>query len=705
MILLRLMPTAAVTMVVAVTAYADEVEMKRSGIEEVIVSASPHAKTASEIAGSLNVVEGESLQREAAATLGETLQNQIGVHSSSFGPGVGVPVIRGQSGKRVEVLQNSTAVADVSDTSADHAVATEALLADRIEILRGPATLRYGAGAIGGVVNVIDNRIHTSRLEGHEGAAELRHNLNNDETVAVGRFDIGLGNLGIHLDGVTRESNRVEIDGFAAAEADDPDETSDGFIENSDSEADSYSLGLSWIGDKLTAGVSINRIENNYGVPPGGHGHGLHEEEDEGGHEAHGEEEDILTRIDMEQTQYQGKLLFPELDGFFQRLDIDISYNDYEHRELEIAEGESEVGTRFDADSLELRAELVHREVSGWLGAFGIQYSERDFSAVGEEAFVPPSDTERTGVYLLEETQLGDASLELGARFDRQKITSAGINAIEHDSYNLSASLLVPVGESQRAGFVLSHSERAPVAEELLSDGEHVATNTYEIGNAALDEESAVNVELTWVYEGSVNARASLFYTWFNDYIYAMDTELRLSQDLENEGHRGVNACSEELIDFDNDPQEFAEAVECFRYVQEDATFAGVEAELGLTISESQSLRFWGDYVRAELDANGDVPRMPPARLGVSWDFNTDQLSARISVTHALDQDKPGRGQEETDGYTRLDAYLGYRLGGVSLFLKGTNLTNREIRNSTGFLRDLAPEPGRAVSLGVSYRF
>ncbi len=704
----ELISVAASIVTITVPAQAATSRADGSGLEEVVVSASPHAKTASEVAGSLNVIDELTLQREVASTLGETLQNQIGVHSSSFGPGVGVPVIRGQSGKRVEVLQNSTTVGDVSDTSSDHAVATEALLADRIEILRGPATLRYGAGAIGGVVNVIDNRIHTRRLEGHEGAVELRHNLNNDETVAVGRFDVGLENLAVHLDGVTRESNRVEIDGLSATEVDDPDETSDGFIENSDSEADAYSLGLSWVGDKLVAGVSVNRIDNNYGVPPGGHGHHHeeeHEEHEEGEHDAHEEEEDILTRIDMTQTQYQARLLLPELDGFFERLNVDISYSDYEHQELEIEEGESEVGTRFDTDSLELRAELVHGEVSGWLGAMGMQYSDRDFSAAGEEAFVPPSNTERVGIYLLEETHFGDASLELGVRFDRQEIATSGRGDIEHDSFNASANLLVPFGENQRLGFILSRSERAPVAEELLSDGEHVATNTYEIGDATLDQESAFNAELTWVYEGAVNARASLFYTWFDDYIYAMDTELRFSHDLEESGLSGINACSEDLADFDNDPEELEEAVECFQYVQEDATFAGLEAELGYVVNNSHSLRFWGDYVRARLDKNGDVPRMPPARLGVSWDFNVEQWSARLSLTRALDQDKPGRGQEETDGYTRLDAYLGYRQDNLSLFVKGTNLTNEEIRNATSFLRELAPEPGRAVSLGASYRF
>ncbi|MCB1661164.1 MAG: TonB-dependent receptor [Pseudomonadales bacterium] len=690
-------------------AVATETSRIEPRLEEIVVSASPHAKSEAEVAGSLNIIDGEELRREAASTLGETLQNQIGVHSSSFGPGVGVPVIRGQSGKRVEVLQNSTSVGDVSDTSSDHAVATEALLADRIEILRGPATLRYGPGAIGGVVNVIDNRIHTRLVEGSQGAAEIRHNSNNDETVAIGRFDFSIGNVGVHLDGVTRDSNNIEIDGLANATVDDPDETTNGFIANSDREADSFSLGLSWVGDRLVAGASVNRIDNSYGVPPGAHEHSHHEESHEEEHEEeHGAEEgseELFTRINMDQTQYQGKLLFPDLGGYFDRLNIDLSYTDYRHRELEIEEGVAHVGTIFDADSTEIRAELVHNEISGWLGAFGVQYSQRDFSAVGEEAFAPPSDTERFGFYVLEETALGSASLELGARFDRQEIATAGISPIEHDSYNLSVSLLLPIADNQRFGFLLSRSERAPVAEELFSEGEHVATNTYEIGDANLDPESAINTELTWIYDAEITARASIFYTWFQDYIYAMDTESRFSHDLESEGFSGIQACSNDIADFENNLEEFEESIECFHYGQEDSTFAGIEAEISIPVADKHNLRVWGDYVRAKLDENGDVPRMPPARLGASWDIRSANWFTQLSITHAFAQEKPGEGQEETRGYTRLDAHLSYNLGDLALFIKGSNLTQEKIRNSTSLLRQLAPEPGRSITFGASYRF
>lgn len=707
----RFFTTPAIWAVAAVFSIPTQLFANSEQIEEQVISASPHGKTEAEIAGSVNVIDGDALQREVAATLGATLQNQIGVHSSSFGPGVGVPVIRGQSGKRVEILQNGSTVGDVSDTSPDHAVATEALLADRIEILRGPSTLRYGAGAIGGVVNVIDNRIHTQKHEGIDGALETRFDSNSDASVFVGRIDAGSGNFGFHLDAVTRDSDNVDIPGLADHEADDPDETTNGYIANSDSEADSWNMGFSWVGDSIIAGFSIGQIENNYGIPPGAHGHheeGHAEEEGEEEHaeEEHSEEEEEFVRIDMEQTQYQGKLLFSDLGNTWDRLNIDLSYTDYSHQEIEIADGISEIGTLFDVQSSEINAELTHKERNGWLGTLGVELNTRDFSAVGEEAFVPASGTDNIGLYIIEETNIGSATLEFGARYDDQTISSNVINDINHDSFNLSASYLLPINDKQRLGFILSRSERSPVSEELLSDGEHIAEDIYVIGDASLGAETSFNAELTWAYEAEAfSAKTSLFHSDFSDYIYRMDTERRFSHDREDDGKTGINACSDNIADFENNQEEFDESVECFLYTQEDATFTGAETEAVFAIGNQQKLRVWGDVVRAEFAQSGDVPRMPPARLGASWQFDAEHWTAQLSLTHALDQNRPGDNQEATEGYTRLDAYISYTAENLSLFAKGSNLTDEDIRNSTSFLRELAPEAGIGITVGARYRF
>lgn len=671
-----------------------------NSIEEVIITASPHGKRQDQVAGAVGILDEQQLQREVAGTLGETLRNQPGINSGSFGPGVGVPVIRGLSGKRVEILSNGTGVADVSDTSPDHAIGSEPLLADRIEILRGPATLRYGPGAIGGVVNVIDNSIHTEQVEGIHGAGEMRHSTNNDENVIVGRVDGGKGPLTLHASGVLRDSNNVAIPGYASS---DRDETSQGHIANTNAEADAWTFGTSWVTGRIVAGASINRINNNYGVPPGGHGHEDHADEAAGG--GH-QDEEIFTRIDMEQTVYQGKLLLRDLDGFIEQASLDLNYTDYQHRELEIEEGMQETGTLFDLNSTEARTEITHIPLAGWTGTLGLQHNLREFDAAGLEAFVPPSDTRSLGMYLIEDLAIGAGNLELGLRHDQQNIESPGIRDIDHNSFNASASLAYPLGDTQRLGLILSRTERAPVAEELLSSGEHVATRSYEIGNPDLDSESAWNIELSWAWEGDrLETDLSLYHRRFTDFIYAMDDGSRFSHDLEDEGFSGSSACSGNLADFDNSTEEFDDSLSCLSYSQQDARFSGIEAEVKLPLTDIQSLRLWGDYVRARFDRGGDIPRIPPARLGFSWDFASGPWSAQLSATHALDQNKPGENQETTDGYTRLDAYLRYGQGDWALFVKALNLTDAEIRNATSFLRDIAPEPGRSLVLGANYSF
>ena len=668
-------------------------------LEEIIVTASLHNKTEAEVAGSLNVINARELETEASSTLGETLKNQLGVQSSSFGTGVGLPVIRGQSGRRVEVLQNGLAVIDASETSADHAIASDAFLADRIEILRGPSTLRYGGGAIGGVVNVIDNRIHDNYVEGGHGSVSARYDENDQSRVIQGKFDLGVDNWMLHADGTARQNENVSIPGFANEEADDADETTDGFIDNSDADASSFGIGISRVGDWGSAGFTIAEIKNNYGIPPGAHGH-----EEEGGDAFEEEEEEEETvRIDLDQTLYQARAVINGGGGFIDHVDVDLSYSDYTHQEIEFEGSESEIGTRFDVESTQLRVEAAHRETYNWLGAFGFQATDRDFSALGEEAFVPPSSSELIGAYILEETKIGRGTVAFGLRVDRQELSSEVEGNIDHTSFNASLSYLLPLGDSQRLSFIIGSAERAPVAEELLSDGEHIATNTFEIGDANLETEQSFNAEINWALSTeTVSARASIFYSDFSEYIYLQNTG---SSFLEQEGLSGLDACSDDVADFGGVQDALDDAVDCFLFVQEGAVFTGAEAEIVFNASRYQQFRFWGDFVQAELDDNGDVPRIPPARVGASWDYERASWSGGVSVTQAFDQDNPGEGEEETEGYTRVDAHIGWSTEDYRFFLKGSNLGDEDIRNSTSFLRELAPEPGRSFSIGAVYRF
>ena len=376
----RLALAAAISLLVSSPARSGE-----SAIEEIIVS-SPLHRGEAETVLPVNVITDAELQRKLRATLGQTLQEEVGVTYASFGPGVGQPVIRGQGAPRVMVLANNMPVADASSTSQDHANGIEPVLADRVEVLRGPSTLLFGSGAIGGVVNVIDSRIPKQVPESPEGAIEHRRASNADARVTAGRFETGTGSLAVHLDGFARENDEVEIPGTADIDG----EGDSGAIANTDAEATAGTFGLSWVRDWGFVGGSVSRLENEYGIPGGAHGHHHEEGEEEEGHSEEEAEEDV--RIDLEQTRYDLRADVSDPVPGVEALRVQAAYTDYQHKELE----GGAVGTTFGNNTLDGRVEAVH-DIGGLHGAVGLQFSSRDFKAVGEEAFVPSSESDSWG--------------------------------------------------------------------------------------------------------------------------------------------------------------------------------------------------------------------------------------------------------------------------------------------------------------------
>ncbi len=661
------------------TAIAQTLEHDESQLNEVIISASPLEENATGINQATSVLIGEALHREAAATIGETLQNERGVTSSGFGPGVGKPVIRGQVGNRVKVMQDSLGTLDASSASGDHAITTEALVAERIEVLRGPATLRYGNGAIGGVVNVIDNRIPDDLPEKLNSAVEYRYNSVNDQNSTVflmenSLTDTPLGNWAWHIDGLYRDSNDIEIEGLAQHPEDGEDpadhETTHGYIDNTDTQAHTVTGGLSWIGDQGFIGISVSEMENRYGIPPNGHHH-----------EDHADEATDV-RIDMEQTRVDLKAEWADILPGFTLGRMRLSHNDYEHTELE----GGEKGTRFTNEAIEGRVELLHQEILGWSGAIGLQLEDRQFAAIGEESFIPKSDIQNGGIFWVGETNYGDWSYELGLRLDRQTIDpdSNPFNNgsdIDHNTQSLSFGTRWQMTEDQSISFALTRAQRAPSVEELLSNGPHHASESFDIGDANLDEETSHNFEIGYQYEGPINLSVNLFYNSIDDFIFKKNT--------------GLEDAGEELT--------------IYQYQQEDATFRGAEASIGIHLSDRWDVEFFGDYVRARLDKNGDVPRIPPLRFGVALDYFQSQWNAGLKLTEAKKQSHAGDFEEDTDGYTRLDGHVHYHIdtanGHWLLFLKANNLLDQEIRNATSFLRNIAPEPAQSVELGVRMSF
>ena len=698
-------------------------------IDEIIITA-PFAESQAETMLPINVISGEELREKVTNTLGDTLKNEIGVNSASFGSGVGQPIIRGQTGNRVSVLQNGIVLTDASNVSPDHGNGVEPLLADRLEIVRGPSTLLYGSGAIGGVVNVIDNRIPETLPGQTDFQLEQNYNSVNDENKTVFRLDSSIGSVGIHLDYFTRENDNVEIDGFAIDEAaverleeltaafigeehdedheEEEFENTYGFIGNSNGEAEGGTAGFSFVGDQGFFGFSYNTIENDYGLPPGthshAHGHGEEEhdedEHEEGEGEEHGEEEVEFVRLALDQDRYDFKGEYRFQNSWIESIRGTVGISDYEHREIEFFEdGGAEVGTLYSNEGMESRFVLTRTPTGDWSGVYGLQIGDSEFSATGEEAFIAPSDIRNVGLFGVERYSADRFTGELGFRFESADVDPGGRCAYDENVFSVSASGLYDINGNSNLMLSAARSERAPSVEELFSntsldtcgryaDDErlvvHAATGLLEIGNPSLDTEKSNNIEFGYrINSGSITGEFSAYYNSINDYIY-------------------LDITGEE-----------AEETPIAAYLQQDATFSGFEAELTFTLAQTDSynseLTLFGDMVSAELDAGGNVPRIPASKFGSEIRYYGDNWSTHLHVTRVNDQEDVGRLELATDGYTLVSVYADYHIAvgdsEVKLFARGDNLLDEQVRNHASFLKLFSPEFGRGVTVGVRYEY
>jgi iron complex outermembrane receptor protein len=698
-------------------------QVPESRMEHVLVTVPIHKKAA-ETALPVTILTGEELRRVAASSLGETLGDRPGISNSSFGPGVGRPVIRGQGGPRTINLTNGIAAADVSSLSPDHAVSIEPMLAETVEVLRGPATLLYGGGAIGGVINTLDNRIPGQRIDGVQGAVEYRYDDAAGMDTGVFKLEGGAGDFAFHLSGTFREFDDLEIPGLAIDEAaverqeellglehgedheheehaheEEELENSDGFIANTDGDSDVFTIGGSYhFGDRNFVGFSYNSFETNYGIPPGAHEHdhgdehdeeheGEEHDEHEGEDHAHDEEEENI-RIDLKQERYDTQLHVHDLvPGLIDVARAYLTYTDYEHVELE----GMEIGTQFDRQTYEGRLELVREGANH--GVLGLQWRADEFEALGDEAYVPQTDSAEWGVFYVQDFHTADWLFEVGGRADFVERDPDGGSAEDFTSFSLSGTALYTISSNWNLGLSLARSARAPSTEELFSNlnnsGDalvtHAATGVIEIGDPTLDQEVSLNADLSlsWLGEGA-SAEVTVFYNTFEDYIFLLN--------------------SGEAID----------ETPVYLYEQDDADFYGVEFEADVDLARfgggDLALGVFGDMITGEFDSAGDVPRLPPMRIGSELSWRSDALGVYVSVLNADDQDDPGNFETETDGYTRWDAGIDYSVefaGDTQLlaFIKLKNLTDEEIRLSTSFLRNYAPQPGESIEAGVRLTF
>lgn len=645
-------------------------------LDAIVVTARPLSEPGAELIRPTAVLVGPTLDDRRSATLGETVSRIPGVQSSFFGPGVGRPIIRGLEGGRVQVLSGGLATLDVSTVSVDHAVTIEPFLADQIEILKGPATLLYGSGAIGGVVNVVDGRIPTAPVNGIDGRAQIGGQSVDGSHVALAKLRAGNGRFAITMDVSDQDG-----DDFKSPEG--------GDIENTARSTRSYGLGVAWTGDDTWAGLAVSRYDNFYGIP-------FAEEDDDevvfGPRSLLKAGEGKAVALDMEQTRLEARAGVRSL-GFFDKIEASLVDSDYEHAEIELEE--NEIGTQFENDAYEGRVVGELNPIGAWRSAFGMQFGERKFSAVGEEAFVPRSSAEDLGLFGLATADFEPWRVEFGARVEKvdSRLRDRSLET-DHSPKSLSFGAAWDFAPQWHLTLNLDRAQRAPSLEELYSDGPHAATGSFEIGDPGLDVETASNADLGLHFHGDrFEVRASVYTNRFSDFIYLRDTGEFAEGDA-----AGIA------------PKDGDDELPVFEWTQANARFTGYELDASIELVDGANGRFalrgFADGVRGRLrDGGGNLPRIAPGRIGAGLDWSLGPWRASVDAARWLKQDQVAEGESETAGFNRVDANVAYGFDaagtGWEIYLDARNLTDSTGRLHTSFLKDVAPLPGRGFGFGL----
>ena len=641
-------------------------------LPSVVVTANPLGSDLFDLVPPVQVLGGERLMLNMQPTLGEIVNQMVGINSSYYGPNASRPVIRGLDGDRVQILQNGLASFDASGTSVDHAVPIDTLTLKRVEVVRGPAVLLYGPTAIGGVVNTIDNRIPSDPINGVEGGIDARYASPANERAGAAYVAFGTEQgLQFHVDGFKRLTSDLKIPGYAYSPqlraTLPPDEQGPyGTLPNSASDSDGGSVGAAYVGKKGFLGASYTQFDSDYGTVA---------------------EEDVTIRMKQKRFDLAGQWLAPT--DAIKSIDLKFADSRYEHTEFE----GPEPGTTFKNNGYQGRLDFTHNKLGAFEGAFGFQFVNFDFSALGEEGFLPLTNTRAYSAFIYEEVALDRWKLSFGGRYDNTQVGAdddpafgpALTRTFNSGAISLGAAYSLTT-EYALVGSV-SYTERPPNYQELFADGPHLATGIFEIGDRNFGLEKSVGVDValrkksgTWT--GSFGA----FYNKFNNYITLYPSG---------------------LID-----PEFE--VPIYDYRASAAQFYGLEAQGTFQLGDYGPGRFelelQADYLWASnTDLNEPLPRISPVRIGGSLVYTAAQWDTRLDVFRVQSQDRVAPDELPTDGYTMVDASFTYRLTqdryGLTAFVKGTNLLNQDARNHVSFLANIAPMAARGVTVGVRGTF
>ncbi|MBK7949360.1 MAG: TonB-dependent receptor [Deltaproteobacteria bacterium] len=639
--------------------------------ETIVVTGSPLEHSRDELAIPVDRIEKSEMLGNLGSTLGETLSRVPGLTTTGFAGGASRPVVRGQDAFRTEVLEDGLRTQDVSQESPDHGVPINPLAAKRTEIIRGPATVRYGGGASAGVVNVITNRV-PDRKPGEAISGDVYGGIGllaNERDMSA-TLDGAFGDVAWHADGAMRRANNYSI----------PNDSNPHTQPGTQVESYTGSVGAAWIGDVGRLGFAYIRAEDRYGIP----------------------EDDEPVEIDMNIDRYriEGDLT-PELPGI-EAIRVRGVYSDYEHDEI----ASNVVGQTYRNEEFDGRVELVHQTFAGFSGAVGFHARNRDFRAEGEAAeFLAPTDTVMAAGYFFEERALtDDLHGEVGFRVEHTNVEGLDVDDIRRDldfvPLSGSAALLYDPLDWLGIGLNGSISQRAPTQVELLAGGPHEATSTYEVGDPDLDEETSYTGELrATAKSGRGRLEGAFFVTRYEGFIYGSLTGNSVDED-------GLPVADPD------DPDALLELL----YSDRDALFYGGElsGQVDLIHLPFGEIGIDGrfDIVRARFTDGDDsnLPRIVPIRWGGGVYFAGDAIDARVGFVRNERQDRTSPFDEETASFTWLDASLTYRfepIDGLKLEANviGRNLNDVRGRNHVAFNKEDILLPGRSIRFGLRMRF
>jgi len=658
-------------------------------LKEVTVTGNPLGAT--DVIAPVDTLQGDALLLRGTSTLGETLNRLPGVSSSYFGPNASRPSIRGQDGDRIRILQNGGSAPDASALSYDHAVPVDALVTERVEVLRGPSALQYGGSAVGGVVNVIDNRIPTEPINGFGGRADLGYATGNKEKSGGVVLEGGNDRFALHVDAFDRKSDDVSV----PIDLDCAKPGSPGIarkICNSANSAHGGAIGGTLFLDQGWIGASASSYRSTYGTVA---------------------EDDVTIGMKSDRYALEGEW---RPGGFFTSVHAKLNRTDYQHTEYE----GSETGTVFTNKSDDLRIEARHRKIGNVEGLVGFTSERSDFSADGAEAFAPHSRTVSNALFLHEELATSWGRLSFGARTEQTKVSSFGYpddlsitrfstGGRSFNPHSAALGALVNLGPQWQLTSNIAYTERAPKDYELFANGPHLATAAWELGDTQLKKEKSLGLDIGAEWKsGPNNARVNAYVTRFDNYIGLTAT----GRTLDEEG-APVAAGTEDGI------AEYA-------YDGVRARFAGIEASgrqrlmggNGFTHSTDGStldLEWRGDLVRAtNTDTGEPLPRISPLRVGATLAYGNGPWTGRFGFDSYAAQDRvPSIGDRETAGYTLWNAALTYRMkverATLTWYARLDNLTNKLAYSATSILTTTvypaAPQPGRSLKVGLRATF